>query len=318
MIPYNYPPRLLGRNYWVLAEIAGILLPPLRAENSVRVAPLQMDCCSVTPALDPTMRTVPTLLMDCCSVPPVLDPTIYTVQTMYLSEHIPTPSPALSATPQPLPVSCLLSPASPAAFVSPAAIPCNVTMYLPWHQWTADNVLGATPIYIFVLTGGPDGVDDVELPITSAQVRTKTEGLLYLSVVVPGLPEYLDAAALRPNGEIVLSMGYKLADGSRQLEELVRADRSIASSRIDTGPRSVSITLTGWADIPDRDQRTVELANASYIRTSGTGTTVRTAPDPWVRPGDQVIVNRTTFTVSAITYVISVALEYMEITETIT
>ncbi|HET56883.1 MAG TPA: hypothetical protein ENN35_00390 [Deltaproteobacteria bacterium] len=175
------------------------------------------------------------------------------------------------------------------------------------------NIENAEISYTFVLTGGNDGTTDVAIPISSFQARLRSGDPTYLSVVAPGT-DSAAAISARPNGEMIVSMNYCSGGILLQREEIIRAD--LEDINISRGTRSRSIVLTGHRTATTGG-RTVTLRNPTSRNLYRGKYTYRCAtPDIFLRPGDTVICGGDTFDVDLITYVVSVAQQFMEVTGT--
>lgn len=180
-----------------------------------------------------------------------------------------------------------------------------------WWSWSSDPSVTQT-IYLFTLTGAPDGQSDIIIPISSAQGRLRDGDPTYLSVVIPS-STYSEAISLRPNGEMVLQRGVRLSDGALQLEEIARV--TLEDIRIDEGARNQSISLSGHATVTNSTPKTVQLTGASYRNIINGSTRYRCALNNFLRPGDTAEINGESLLVNSITYTIGVSSETMEIAE---
>lgn len=164
-------------------------------------------------------------------------------------------------------------------------------------------------VYIFTLTGGADGVDDIIIPISSFQSRTKSGDPSYLSVVIP-TTEYSNEINERLNGKLVVHMGY--SDGSKFLLLEIVSEVNFENIRIDEGAVNQSITLEGhktesWIG------KAVNLEGASYMNLANGKLRYRCKPDLYLRPGDTANINDDSFVVESIAYSVSAELETYEI-----
>lgn len=191
------------------------------------------------------------------------------------------------------------------------SIAVNLTLYNPWHTWAADPSL-AQMIYIFTLTGAPDGLADIEIPISSIQCRLRDGEPTYLSVVIPSATWAADISA-RPGGELVVERGYRFSDGSRQLQEIARVD--LEDIRMDSGARNKSITLSGHATISNTTPKAVAISGASYRSESNGKRRYRCTVDHFLRPGDTAVISDEEIIVDSISFTIGTSQEQMEISE---
>lgn len=131
-----------------------------------------------------------------------------------------------------------------------------------WYPPLA-RMLGAREVYVCVLTGDGDGLDDIELPMSSFQTRMQDGQPSYLSVVVPNSAAYQEAISARANGDLILKMGYLYADGTRSLEEVVRTDYQYL--QIDRGARSDAVTITGFRTTASEESKEVVIRSKPAI-----------------------------------------------------
>jgi hypothetical protein len=171
----------------------------------------------------------------------------------------------------------------------------------------------STIIYRVRLTGAKDGLEDVELPISSYQARLRNNKPTYLSVVVPDGKSYAGMVAARQNGSIVIERGIKYQSGEVQYVELMRVD--LENSSDGGGGRNRSLTLSGHATIDHGTPKSIELSNVRIRTNSASGLRFRAELDLNLRPGDTAVVGAESFTVGLITYIVSSGGEMMEVSE---
>ena len=184
--------------------------------------------------------------------------------------------------------------------------------YTAWFRANRDR---AVVRYYCTLTGAPDGLSDLTIPISSFQARKRTGESTYLSVAVPGMALAGDIAD-RSNGELVIDMAY-LLDGVESLrEEILRVE--LEQINPQEGARNRTITLSGHKTTT-YDARAVSIQGANYKYTSDGSLGFRfPQADPYLNPGDALTVIDTedVFTVDYITYAISArGAKFMEVRE---
>lgn len=180
----------------------------------------------------------------------------------------------------------------------------SVTQVAP--QWVATR-------YLCQLTGAPDGVSDLTLPISSFAVRLNpSSASSFVQIVVPGVDSYADAIAARPNGQLVISRIYDYFDGSSSTYEMARAD--FDNMRTDTGGQSGSTgTLQGYLVLTNTSPKTVALSNPTYRSFDGESVRYRCELNPLIRPGDTVTINNETIELRTIQNNVDVTLCLSEI-----
>lgn len=150
-------------------------------------------------------------------------------------------------------------------------------------RWLEINYARAVQRFYFTLTGDADGVDDVEIPISSFQIRSSGT-TRYISVEIPSI-EYASAINLRTNGMMIVERAYVL-DGLISLRDTI-ASALLDGIRIYEGGSSQSITLDGYAT-STISGNTVSLQQIQTRQiTNGALSSVRCAGlDFLIKPGD--------------------------------
>ena len=176
-------------------------------------------------------------------------------------------------------------------------------------------------LYKFVLTGANDSLADVEIPISSFQMRQYNTNLSYLSVVIPNLDSATDISD-RANGTLELYLCY--ADTA--LTELLRIrliEVSFDSVYQSEGPVNQSITLSGNETTAMKNARlanikSVTLTNAwvNYSQTTDGKIRLRLSkPHRSLIAGDTAISEAGTFVVDMVTWTESAEYRTIEISE---
>ena len=181
-------------------------------------------------------------------------------------------------------------------------------------SWIALSNQGLTKEkYYFTLTGDADGTTDIEIPITSFQARKRTGEATYLSVIIRGFETYASAVAARANGEMIVEMNYEYDGQSSIRQEILRAD--LEDIKLYEGANNRSIGLTGHK-IQTFANRSVTLENPTYKATVEGKRTFRFAKcDPYLNPGDTLVVGADSMTVDYITYIVSSSYKSIEVRE---
>ena len=194
------------------------------------------------------------------------------------------------------------------SIVVPAGTSVSIaTVDVAFVEFVQDPVI----LYFFILTGAPDGEEDVQIPIKSWQGRHRSGDPSYLSVTIPG-EEYSAAISARPNGEMVVRMA-KVNQGTVfHTEEIMRV--SLEEIRLDGGGLNKSITLTGHGTA-SYGSKIVPLEGVTFASASTGKLRIRAAVDIFLRPGDTATYGVNSFTVDNITYTVSVDSQVMEVAE---
>lgn len=156
---------------------------------------------------------------------------------------------------------------------------------------------------------------DITIPMASFQIRHDHQNKTYLEAVIPG-QDMADEISARPNGELVVSMGW-LVNGVLELEEeLGRA--AIDQVRLDGGGVNKSIILGGRsnANWPQSKKVTIE-PNTNVYRSVVDGKILYrlAVPDLYLQPNDQVYYGAENFTVGEITLAVNSILSTITISE---
>jgi hypothetical protein len=189
----------------------------------------------------------------------------------------------------------------------------NIALDIPTNWVALANQGLASEIYYFTLTGDADATTDIEIPIGSFQARKRTGESTYLSVVIPDYATYAAAIAARSNGEMIIEMAYQY-DGEMSIrQEILRAE--LEKINLYDGPLSRSINLVGHKT-QTFNNRSVTLENAIYKSTVDAKRTFRFAKcDPYLNPGDTMVVGEDSMTVDYIVYMFSDNYKTMEVKE---
>ena len=186
-------------------------------------------------------------------------------------------------------ISAIIPSSGPVNAQIPVA-PLVLSIRNPAGIWTLqpDRIATAKTVYLCVLTGEPDGLSDLTLPMSSFQAWMRDGDPSYLSVVVPSSVTYAADIAARSNGEIVISKGYKFTDDTEQMEEIIRSNYD--SIRVDRGARSDSLTMTGYKTTSSSAPKERTLDGVSYYGLQADGKRrVRADLDLFLRVGDTAI-----------------------------
>jgi hypothetical protein len=183
-----------------------------------------------------------------------------------------------------------------------------------------EDMLTARYIFRCVLTGADNGLDDLELPISSFSATVREGDPTYLSCNIPNGSAYINEIQLRTDGDILIRAGVALSDGYEYLEEIVRVNYETLRTELAA---SEGIT-TDYAIITGHKTRTLnqskewELQGVSYYAISDDGKRrLRGDLDFQLRCGDILTYGDDTLVVGAISYSVTAtpALKFMEIEE---
>lgn len=175
--------------------------------------------------------------------------------------------------------------------------------------------LWMTTHYRCTLTGAPDSTTDLILPISSFQTRHDIDPRRsYLSVIVPGIDNYIDAINARPNGRLKIDRIYTYLAGDT--DEFEMSNTIYDSITINQGGRSGSTgQISGFENLPYLSAETITLSSPVYRAMENGRRRYRCAIDPRVRPGDTVTINSETFVTSTVLFIIDSKTAIMEVQE---
>jgi hypothetical protein len=159
----------------------------------------------------------------------------------------------------------------------------TLTGVTPSAVWTIDNV--AQHIFRCILTGAEDGLDDLDLPMSMFTANVRDGDPTYLSCTIPNGSEYEDEILLRPNGDILVKYGARLASGIEQLVEIVRVNYE--DMQIDRSATNDTIILTGHKTTTTGGSKEWPVSNVSYFGMDSDGKRrIRADMDYFLRCGD--------------------------------
>jgi hypothetical protein len=183
-----------------------------------------------------------------------------------------------------------------------------------YTNWIRQNAARANQRFFFTLTGAADSTTDIEIPASAIFARKRSGDPTYLQVTIPSF-NYAIAIALRPSGEMLVDMGYEIDGVIGLRERILEADLEDISTY--EGPVNRSVVLTGHRT-QDFGGQVVTFNRAAVIY-RGYQTRARAFRfafiDPFLNPGDTVVVGRESFTCNNIIYTINALRTTMEVRE---
>ena len=166
--------------------------------------------------------------------------------------------------------------------------------------------------YYLTITGAADGLDDIEIPMSSFQARRRSGEPTYLSVVIPGLG-HAAAIVARSNGTIRVDQGY--VQGGRILQREAIIEAEIEDVATYQGAKNSSIVLTGYRQTT-YTPKTVALTSPTYRSVVRGVTRFRLArPYIFLNPGDTAVIDGESIDIAVMSYVISPAQQSIEISD---
>jgi hypothetical protein len=157
----------------------------------------------------------------------------------------------------------------------------------------------------------------VRVPISNWQATLRTGAQNFLQCNVPGCAPYLESLNLAT--AFIIRRRVVLPSGTAIEYEMANAD--ISSLSLAQGPRNYTATLTGFSTGFAQEEDTSpalerQLREVRQTNVSGSGLRVRCDVDWLLRPGMTARLNNVPFVVGRISYFVSSAEAYMDVSET--
>jgi len=183
-----------------------------------------------------------------------------------------------------------------------------------YTQWLKANLSVARLRFYCTITGAADLQSDVEVPIRSFYARKNSGNPSYLQVVISGF-DYAGMVANRPNGELIIEIGYEV-DGAVSLREQISVVDIDDISSYDGGVNR-SITVAGHRTITySNNLIEINRTLATYHALQKNVLSYRFAfIDPYLNPGDTLIVGETAMTVNNVVYIVDPLRSLMQVSE---
>lgn len=183
----------------------------------------------------------------------------------------------------------------------------------PASSWTLPTTEPRREIFVATLRKG--GFSDVEVPISSLQIRRRDGEPTMVSCVVPDAMTYYDYADDRTGGELIIDAGSVTDDGTRHTSELERV--SLDSVWYDHGVKNSSLQLSGYRTETTSNPRPVDIEAVTYNSLQADGKRrIRCKINIFLRPGDTAIFGVESVVVEQIYIWANAANAWMEIAGT--
>jgi hypothetical protein len=178
----------------------------------------------------------------------------------------------------------------------------DIELDIPTDWIALANAGLAIEKFYLTVTGDADGTTDVEIPMANLSGRKRTGEQTYLQIVLKDFDNNASLVSARPNGTMIVEMNYSYGSESSKRQEIIRAE--LEEINLYEGPVNKSITLVG-RETKTFINRSVTLENPIYKSTVNGRRTFRFARiDPYLNPGDTLVVGEDSLTVDYITYTI--------------
>jgi hypothetical protein len=152
---------------------------------------------------------------------------------------------------------------------------------------------------VFICTLRKTGLDDVDVPLASLQMRRRDGNPTMISCVIPDAETYMGYVEDREDGEIIIYAGSITEDGTRHLSELDRV--SLDSISYDIGVQSSSLVISGYRTETNINPRPLDITDVTYYGLQADGKRrIRAKINQFLRPGDTAIYNGESFVVDQI------------------
>jgi len=182
-------------------------------------------------------------------------------------------------------------------------------------KWLRENEGKYILRYEVILTGDADGLSDLTLPVSSIQMRMRTEQQTYVGVIIPDVDNYSASITARSNGEIIVYLKAYVNGVESLSQELI----SVAFETIATykGATNQSIQISGHKTITFASY-TIPLRNVTYrsLQQNGKLRFRCAEPDFYLRPNMTVTYDTDEIVIDYITYAINANSATMELTGT--
>jgi len=180
-----------------------------------------------------------------------------------------------------------------------------------FQDWTA--TLPATRLqefYTLTITGSPD----MTFKISSWQATmNQGERRNYLQAVIPAAADIIGQISSRSSGELIISKGYRLDDGTERAEEILRS--KFETFRYDRGPRNFTVTVSGYAPASPAQKATRILKGVRSLSLTDGKLRARCDIDLFLKPGMTVEALGESFTASYINFFVSSADKFCEVSQ---
>jgi hypothetical protein len=159
----------------------------------------------------------------------------------------------------------------------------TLTALTPSYVWELPGV--AQKIFLCILTGEGDGLDDLTIPIESFTATVRDGDPSYLSCKIPNGSAYESDILARPAGDIVIRFGLRLDDGTEQTEEIVRVNYE--AMQIERSGILDVLIMTGHKTTTTGQSKEWTVGGVSYVGLDIEGKhRIRAEIDWFLRPGD--------------------------------
>lgn len=163
--------------------------------------------------------------------------------------------------------------------------------------------------YTLTLTGAPNSLPDITLPMSAFQSRMRTDGTSFLQCTIPNAIMFIDAIAARNLGEIIITRTNKILGivGDATLE-VARAP--FTQQNLSQGAERSTIQISGSSTFTSSGAKQVTVFQATFKSFDR----LRVVPNGQILPGDVVVYENESLNVSDVAYSVSSDFSSMELT----
>ncbi|MFL1405369.1 RCC1 domain-containing protein [Marinobacter sp. M1N3S26] len=182
-----------------------------------------------------------------------------------------------------------------------------------YQDWTQSVPLSELQeLYFLVIEA--DGLEPIEIPISSWQATNQSEGRQkFLQAVIPAAADLMEDIEARAGGELAILKGYRLSDGAVRREEIIRT--TFGQPRSDQGGTNFTVTVSGYSDGGSVSSGDRTLTGIRSISMSDGNPRVRCDIDLFLRPGMTVTAGEMTFRADYINYFVGRADKFCEVSQ---
>lgn len=182
-------------------------------------------------------------------------------------------------------------------------------------DWTQRlDPLEIQEIYTLTVTGAADSLDDLVVKISNWQATNQAgTRSSYVQAVIPAASDVLEGIEARQNGDLVISKGYRLSDGTTKTSEILRSN--FDTFRYDRGARRFTVTVSGFLRGKVEQSATRTLTGIRSLNITNGKRRARCNIDMFLQPGMTVEALDETFKADYINYYVAENDKFCEVSE---
>lgn len=195
-----------------------------------------------------------------------------------------------------------------------ATIPFGASFsgFIDWESFL--EPIEVQEIYTLTITGAADSLDDLVVKISNWQATNQAgTRSSYVQAVIPAASDVLEGIEARQNGELVISKGYRLSDGTTKTSEILRSN--FDTFRYDRGARRFTVTVSGFLRGKVEQNATRTLTGIRSLNITNGKRRARCNIDMFLQPGMTVEALDETFKADYINYYVAENDKFCEVSE---